>query len=129
MQQEILLQLSPKDAADAATINLAVAKELAVHPKKITGYQILKKSIDARKQEIKINLKLNAYVDEPFHEFTLPNFAFPDVRKSPHRTIIIGAGPAGLFAALELIQLGIKPILIERGKNVRERKKRFGGTK
>ena len=123
MQQEILLQLSPKDAADAATINLAVAKELAVHPKKITGYQILKKSIDARKQEIKINLKLNAFVDEPFHEFTLPNFDFPDVRKSPHRTIIIGAGPAGLFAALELIQLGIKPILIERGKNVRERRR------
>ena len=123
MQQEILLQLSPKDAADAATIQSELARALAVQPKKITGYQVLKKSIDARKQEVKINLKLNAFVDEPFHEIQLPDFQFQDVKNARLRTIIIGAGPAGLFAALELIQHGIKPIILERGKNVRERRR------
>lgn len=123
MQQEIQLQLSPKDAADAATIQTELARYLAVQPKKITGFQILKKSIDARKQDVKINLKLKAFVDEPFQEFHAPVFNFPDVHRSAHRTIIIGAGPAGLFAALELIQHGIKPIILERGKNVRERRR------
>ena len=123
MQQEIQLQLSPKDAADAATIQTELARHLAVQPKKITGFQILKKSIDARKQDVKINLKLKAFVDEPFHEIHPPVFHFPDVHQSAHRTIIIGAGPAGLFAALELILHGIKPIILERGKNVRERRR------
>lgn len=123
MQQEIQLQLSPKDAADAATIQTELARNLAVQPKKITGFQILKKSIDARKQDVKINLKLKAFVDEPFQESHAPVFNFPDVHRSAHRTIIIGAGPAGLFAALELILHGIKPIILERGKNVRERRR------
>lgn len=123
MQQEIQLQLSPKDAADAATIQTELARHLAVQPKKITGFQILKKSIDARKQDVKINLKLKAFVDEPFQESHAPVFNFPDVHRSAHRTIIIGAGPAGLFAALELILHGIKPIILERGKNVRERRR------
>jgi uncharacterized FAD-dependent dehydrogenase len=123
MQQEIQLQLSPKDAADAATIQTELARYLAVQPKKITGFLILKKSIDARKQDVKINLKLKAFVDEPFQESHAPVFNFPDVHRSAHRTIIIGAGPAGLFAALKLIQHGIKPIILERGKNVRERRR------
>lgn len=123
MQQEILLQLSPKDAADAATIQAELARYLAVQPKKISGFQILKKSIDARKQEVKINLKLKAFVNEPFQEISIPSFDFPNVCNAKNRTIIIGAGPAGLFAALELIQQGIKPIVIERGKNVRDRRR------
>lgn len=123
MQQEIQLQLSPKDAADAASIQAELARHLAVQPKKITGYHILKKSIDARKQDVKINLKLKAFVDEPFREFNIPSFEFPDVKNSRHRTLIIGAGPAGLFAAIELILQGIKPIIIERGKNVRDRRR------
>jgi uncharacterized FAD-dependent dehydrogenase len=123
MQREIQLQLSPKDAADAATIQTELARHLAVQPKKISGFQILKKSIDARKQEVKINLKLKAFVDEPFQEIHAPVFNFPDVHRSNQRTIIIGAGPAGMFAALELILQGIKPIILERGKNVRERRR------
>lgn len=123
MQQEIQLQLSPKDAADAATIQTELARYLAVQPKKISGFQILKKSIDARKQEVKINLKLRAFVDEAFQEIFPPEFNFPDVRRSKNRSIIIGAGPAGLFAALELILQGIKPIILERGKDVRERRR------
>ena len=123
MQQEILLQLSPKDAADAASIQVELARHLAVQPKKISGFQILKKSIDARKRDIKINLKLKAFINEPFEELKIPGFNFPDVKNSPNRTIIIGAGPAGLFAALELIQQGVKPIVLERGKNVRDRRR------
>ncbi len=123
MQQEILLQLSPKDAADAATIQAELARHLAVQPKKISGFQILKKSIDARKRDVIINLKLKAFVNEPFEESKIPNFDFPDVSNSKYRTVIVGAGPAGLFAALELIQQGIKPIVLERGKNVRDRRR------
>ena len=123
MQQEIQLQLSPKDAADAATIQVELARNLSISPKKINGFQILKKSIDARKREIKINLKLKAFIDEPFKELSIPEFDFKSVANANHRVIVIGAGPAGLFAALELMLQGIKPIILERGKNVRERRR------
>lgn len=123
MQQEVQLQLSPRDAADAAHIQLVLAGHLGLPAKNISGFQILKKSIDARKQDVKINLKLKVFVNEPFQEFNIPSFDFPNVSNSKYQTIIIGAGPAGLFAALELIQQGIKPIVLERGKNVRDRRR------
>lgn len=123
MQQEVLLQLSPKDAAQSAVISENIAHELGIDARRITGFHFIKKSIDARKRNVLINLKLRAFVDEPFHATTLPPFEFPDVSKAEKRTLVIGAGPAGLFAALELIQLGIKPIVIERGKDVRERRR------
>jgi uncharacterized FAD-dependent dehydrogenase len=123
MQHEVLLQLSPKDAAQSAVISENIANELGLDPKRVTGFHFIKKSIDARKRNVLINLKLRAFVDEPFFDATIPDFAFPDVRKSAKRTLIIGAGPAGLFAALELIQQGIKPIILERGKDVRERRR------
>lgn len=69
-----------------------------------------------------INLKVNAFIDEPFSNPS-PGLCFPDVHKAKKSTVIIGAGPAGLFAALELIQLGIKPIILERGKDVRDRRR------
>jgi len=123
MQQEVLLQLSPKDAAQSAVIAENIANELGIDARSITGFHFIKKSIDARKRNVLINLKLRAFVDEPFHATTLPPFEFPDISKAEKRTLVIGAGPAGLFAALELIQLGIKPIVLERGKDVRERRR------
>jgi uncharacterized FAD-dependent dehydrogenase len=123
MQHEILLQLSPKDAAQSAAITDHIAIALGIPPSKVTGFHFIKKSIDARKRSVLINIKLRAFVDEPFYATTLPTFEFPDVSRSQKRTLVIGAGPAGLFAALELIQLGIKPIVIERGKDVRERRR------
>lgn len=123
MQQEVLLQLSPKDAAQSAAITDNIAIALGINPSRVTGFHFIKKSIDARKRNVLINLKLKAFVDEPFHATILPPFEFPDVSKAEKRTLVIGAGPAGLFAALELIQLGIKPIVIERGKDVRERRR------
>jgi uncharacterized FAD-dependent dehydrogenase len=123
MQREILLQLSPKDAASTAAITEQVAAALGVTKDKVTGFHLLKKSIDARRKDILMNVKVLAFVDEPFHELEAQSFVFPEVGKSDKRVIIIGAGPAGLFAALELIQQGIKPIVLERGKNVRDRRR------
>ncbi len=123
MRRELLLQLSPKDAADQAEIISQIAASLGIKREKVTGFHLLKKSIDARRKDILINLKLNAFVDEPFREWEKTDFHFPEVSKSSKRVIVIGAGPAGLFAALELIQLGYKPIVLERGKNVRERRR------
>ena len=123
MQRELLLQLSPKDAADSDAVTLKIAASLGVNKEKVTGFHLLKKSIDARRKDILINLKLNAFVDEPFRDWERTDFVFPEVGKANKKVIIIGAGPAGVFAALELIQQGIKPIVLERGKNVRERRR------
>lgn len=123
MQRELLLQLSPKDAADSDAVTLKIAASLGVSKEKVTGFHLLKKSIDARRKDILINLKLNAFVDEPFREWKRTDFVFPEVGKADKKVIIIGAGPAGLFAALELIQQGIKPIVLERGKSVRDRRR------
>ena len=79
MQQEVLLQLSPKDAAQSAVISENIAHELGIDARRITGFHFIKKSIDARKRNVLINLKLRAFVDEPFHATTLPPFEFPDV--------------------------------------------------
>ena len=123
MQQELVLQLSPKDAASSAAILLHVAKELNIPSERISGFHPLKKSIDARKQQVLVNLRVRIFVDEPFSELPPPVFDFPSVSNAKHRAVIVGAGPAGLFAALELIQLKIKPIILERGKDVRERRR------
>ncbi len=123
MQQEILLQLSPKDAADPAAIKEAIALHTGKAPLAVTGYHLLKRSIDARKRNVLINLKVNAFIDEPFFNTPLPHFTFETLKADAKRVVIVGAGPAGLFAALELIQRGIKPIILERGKDVRERRR------
>lgn len=123
MQQQITLQLSPKDATDEACIHEQIGLALGIPSNQITGFHLLKKSIDARKRNVLINLKVNAFVNEPFIEKKRPVLHFQDVHRSNKKVIIIGAGPAGLFAALELIHLGIKPIILERGKDVRERRR------
>jgi uncharacterized FAD-dependent dehydrogenase len=123
MQQQVHLQLSPSDATQSIVIISEIANQLGISKEKITGFQFIKKSIDARKRSVLINLRVNAFIDEPFDPVPPTSYNFPDVRHAPKQTLIIGAGPAGLFAALELIQQGIKPIIIERGKDVRERRR------
>lgn len=123
MQQQVNLQLSPSDAAESTAIISEIANHLGVSKEKITGFQFIKKSIDARKRNVLINLRVNAFVDEPFDPIVPTNYNFPDVSHAQSTTLIIGAGPAGLFAALELIQQGVKPVIIERGKDVRERRR------
>ncbi len=123
MQKKIMLKLLPSEAANNNTVEEYIAKAEAVSIETITGYTILKKSIDARSKQPWINLTLLAYINEPFQDRELLKFDFKDVTSANKKVIIVGAGPAGLFAALQLIEDGIKPILLERGKDVKARRR------
>ncbi len=123
MQQNILLKLSPSEAIDPEAIKRHIASETGKKLPAITGYEVLKKSIDARGRSIFINLKVNAFIEEPYVDRPGMTFNFKDVTHAKHKVIIVGAGPAGIFAALALLEAGIKPIIIERGKDVRARRR------
>jgi len=123
MQQKISLKLLPSEAADETIIKRALAHVAAKKENEVNGFIILKRSIDARGRTVWINLTVNAFINEPFHKREVPNFLFRDVSHSEKKVIIIGAGPAGLFAALKLIELGIKPVILERGKDVKARRR------
>ena len=121
MAQKITLTLTPKQASDSKFYTAAVARQMGIKQSDIALLRIVKRSVDARRGTLKVNLTLEAFLDfepmpEPIH------FDYPSVEnKTP--VIIIGAGPAGLFAALRLIELGLKPLIFERGKDVAERGK------
>ncbi len=123
MQQKIFLKLLPSQAADVAIIKKYIASSAGKKLVSISGYHIQKKSIDARGKTIFINLQLNAFIDEPFKNRPAAAFEFKDVVQAAKKVLIVGAGPAGLFAAIKLIEAGIKPIIIERGKDVRARRR------
>lgn len=123
MQQTISFRLLPSEAADDTIIKQYISRSAGVPAKAVSGFHILKRSIDARGKKIWINLSLLAFINEPFvHRSILP-FSFREVNHSPDSVVIIGAGPAGLFAALKLLEAGIKPIILERGKDVRSRRR------
>ncbi|HET9056573.1 MAG TPA: FAD-dependent monooxygenase [Chitinophagaceae bacterium] len=121
MQQQLTLKVLPSEAANEATIKEYISQIVA--NKNITGFHILKHSIDARAKTVWINLSVNAFINEPFQQRSILPFYFKDVSKVEKKVIIIGAGPTGLFAALKLIEAGIKPIILERGKDVRSRRR------
>jgi uncharacterized protein len=123
MQQRITLKLLPAEAANASIIQQYAAQSLGLSPAAITGFQIVKRSIDARSRQPWILLTITAFVNEPFTERTVKKLLLQDVATASQQVIIVGAGPAGLFAALKLIEQGIKPILLERGKDVRARRR------
>ena len=123
MQQKISLKLSPADAANEISILQHIASLLGVSQNSVYGFLILKKSIDARGKNIYLNLTVNAFIDEPMPVVEENLFLFQDVTNSTKKVIIIGSGPAGIFAALQLIEKGIKPIILERGKDVRARRR------
>ena len=123
MQQQLTIKLLPSEAANETTISRYISNALGKNMAAVTGFHIQKKSIDARSKQVWINLTLNAYIDEPFIERAFIPAHFPDVSAASKKVIIIGAGPCGLFAALKLIEQGIRPIILERGKNVRERRR------
>ncbi len=123
MPKELLIQVSPEVAANDFLLKDHVAKMIRVSVNEMQHISILKRSIDARQKAIKINLKLMIFFQgESFTEqkIELPNYLNVTNQKE---VIVIGAGPAGLFAALQLIELGLKPIVIERGKDVRGRRR------
>jgi uncharacterized protein len=123
MRQKIALKLTPAQAADAETVKQQAAQEAGVAAGSITGFIPLKQSVDARSRQVWVNLSLDVFINEPFIKTPAIHFDFKDVNQAAEKVIIIGAGPAGLFAALQLIEKGIQPIILERGKDVRARRR------
>ncbi|ESU22206.1 FAD dependent oxidoreductase [Flavobacterium enshiense DK69] len=123
MPRELLIQVAPEVAANLTLLNEHLAKLMHVKTAEIQHVAILKRSIDARQRAVKINLKVNVFFQgESFEESKIE---LPDYKNvaNAQEVIVVGAGPAGLFAALQLIELGVKPIVIERGKDVRGRRR------
>lgn len=114
--------VSPPEAANESLLIDAVSQQLSVPAASITGVKILRRSIDARSRQIKINLRVEVFIDEPVPQSAPLLPEYPDVTNA-RTALIAGAGPAGLFAALRLIELGIKPIILERGKDVKSRRR------
>jgi hypothetical protein len=123
MQKQISLRLLPSESISEDTVKAYIASEAAVNKEKISGFHILKRSLDARGKQPWVNLTVKAFINEPFQQRELISFQHKDVSAAARKVIIVGAGPAGLFAALRLIELGIKPIILERGKDVRSRRR------
>ena len=112
----------PEVAAQEDRLKRWLADERGIDERTIYGVRILKRSIDARQRQIFVNLKVRVYVNEQPHDDEYVRTEYPNVEGRP-QVIVVGAGPGGLFAALRLIELGLRPIVLERGKNVHERKK------
>lgn len=119
MQKQIDISLLPEQCATDEQLQFYTEKATGI--KDITAVRILRKSLDARRKPIRYNLQLEVFVAEQPPEDTF-NFTFKQVHHAP-QAVIIGAGPAGLFAALKLIEHGIKPIIFERGKDVKSRRR------
>ncbi|RZK77062.1 MAG: FAD-binding protein [Pedobacter sp.] len=121
MQKEIEITLSPEEAAEERAIKKELSTALKIETQRIKGYRILKRSIDARSRKVVYRMQVRVYIDEPvMAENYIVNYQ--NVSNSKH-VIIIGAGPAGLFAALQCIENGFKPIVLERGKDVKQRRR------
>ena len=124
MQKQIQIRVKPDEAANASVLVSILANAIGQEQSNINGYHILKQSIDARsRQQVWINLTILAFVNESPSPRFEQKIEFPILPQNAKEVIIIGAGPAGLFAALECIQLGIRPIVLERGKDVRSRRR------
>ncbi|MEG1538342.1 MAG: FAD-binding protein [Muribaculaceae bacterium] len=123
MIKELQLRVTPEVAHDICKVQDFIAKSERIDPSTIKFVKIIKRSIDARKSNVIVNLKVNVYIDEYPQDISLITpVVYPNVAEKTC-VIIVGAGPAGLFAALRLIELGLRPIIFERGKDVNERRK------
>ena len=122
MTNEYQLRVLPQVAASADKLRKYIAEEQGLALGALKAVRILKRSIDARQRTIFVNLKVRVYVNELPTEDEFEHVDYQDVSNKP-QVIVVGAGPGGLFAALRLIELGLRPIVLERGKDVHERKK------
>ena len=121
MTEEIQLRVTPETAASEHAIINYVAQERGIDRRTVKAIRVLKRSIDARQRRVFVNLKVRVYVNELPQTDEYVHTEYGNVEGRP-AVIVVGAGPGGLFAALRLIELGLRPVIIERGKNVRERK-------
>jgi uncharacterized FAD-dependent dehydrogenase len=122
MVQEYQLRVLPEIAAVETELQSYIAREKGLNRTAITAVRILKRSIDARQRTVFVNLTVRVFLHEEPDEVLFEPTEYPHVEGKP-AVIVVGAGPGGLFAALRLIELGVRPIVVERGKNVRERKR------
>ena len=122
MTNEYQIRVAPEVAAQEDRLERWLADEQGIDERTIYGVRILKRSIDARQRQIFVNLKVRVYVNEQPHDDEYVRTEYQNVEGRP-QVIVVGAGPGGLFAALRLIELGLRPIVLERGKDVHERKK------
>ena len=122
MIKELQIRVSPQVAATESLLKNFLADECAVDARTISSVRILKRSVDARQRNIFINLKVRIYINELPADDEYRHTEYPDVSGRPE-VIVVGEGPAGLFASLRLIERGLRPVVIERGKNVRDRKR------
>jgi uncharacterized FAD-dependent dehydrogenase len=123
--KDINLVISVNEYGNQDSLNRAVSLASGIPVDEINGFQELRRSIDARNRNIKFNLRVRVYAKGENPEAHHPKYQprqFQDVSKADH-VVIVGAGPAGLFAALRLIEQGVKPIVLERGKDVRARRR------
>lgn len=124
MQQNIDVRVSPRVAAEAMLLKVDVSGRLGVDANSIKHISIIRRSIDARQRNVMVNLSLKVYIDEEPEEVSLVRpVDYHRVADDAEQVVIVGAGPAGLFAALRLIELGVKPVVLERGKDVDSRRK------
>lgn len=122
MTNEYQVRMLPQQAASEAAMREFIAREKGIYARTIKHVRVLRRSIDARQRTIYINLKVRVYInEEPRDEEYIP-VEYRDVSSAP-AVVVVGAGPGGLFASLKLIELGMRPVVIERGKDVHERKK------
>lgn len=122
MIKELQLRLLPEEAVNEQALKQVAARETGEQLSAITAVRVLKRSIDARQRTIYLNIKLRLFINEPPEENEYPVVAYPDVSQEKP-VVVVGAGPGGLFAALRLIELGLRPIVVERGKDVHNRRK------
>lgn len=123
MPQDFQLKLLPSEVADEAVLKNYIARAAGKSLSAVTGFQIMRQSLDARSRITWVNLLVKAFINEPPQPRKLRPFLWQEVQHAEKRLVIIGAGPAGLFAALRCIEAGIKPIILERGKDVRARRR------
>ncbi len=122
MTYESQVRVMPQVAANEQALRVFLADEQGIDVRTITAVRILRRSIDARQRQIFVNLKVRLYVNEQPQDDAYEHTEYPDVSDCP-QVIVVGAGPGGLFAALRLIELHLRPVVLERGKDVHERKK------
>lgn len=122
MIQEYQLRILPEIAAREQQLKAYLSQEKGLNQRDITALRTLKRSIDARQRTIYVNLKVRVYLNEMPKDDEYEHTIYNNVEGKP-QVIVVGAGPGGLFAALRLIELGLRPVVVERGKDVRERKK------
>lgn len=122
MIEEYQIRILPEQAASEEGIKRYLAKEKGLDVRTLNQVRVLKRSIDARQRTIFVNLKVRAYINEFPQDDQYVHTEYPDVSSKPY-VIVVGEGPGGLFASLKLIELGYRPVVLERGKDVRERKK------